>query len=547
MATLPPESFPSNGLRKLTGKEIMQRAKALNCTLANRTTPSCAGHLNVGIFFDGTGNSRKIDYESLGPLNRKHSNIVKLFHTYPDQNDGGYFKYYIPGVGTSFPEIGDDGKNPLGGGAAWNGENRIIWAFTRLLNAPQQYILNSLLLDDKLSARITENMASVTNPAFMRRHVLKTWQETLASNLNGKKPRVELINLSIFGFSRGAAEARAFCNWLFEVCEPVRGGWEFAGMPIRVGFLGIFDTVASVGIPNSFSNSIAEGHQSWADNNMQIHPAVEQCVHFVAGHEVRASFPLDSVRIGGVYPSNAKEVMYPGAHSDLGGGYAPNAVGIAPEIASEMARIPGSQMYYDARVAGVPLVNWDGLLKSVRADLTVSPATITDFNAYIKAANIKAGPVEQAHQQHMSLYLSYRYKYRNSIVSLPFFQRASASHKSFIKITTGTFNKRLSSLMNYPIPPSDEKYNFADAVAQHQKIPEPARLKALDSRQAEHLLTMVDAIKPERLNSTIEHFLGNYVHDSMAGFIEMGGWMTNEFHMNGLGIFKFRKIFLGDD
>lgn len=547
MATLPPAPFSNDGLRKLTAKEVMQRARALNCTLGNKRGPSCAGQLNIGIFFDGTGNNKKLDYESFTPPNRRHSNIVKLFNTYPDQPDKGYFAYYIPGVGTPFPEIDDTGKNPLGGGAAWNGENRIIWAFTRLLNAPQYYVLKSLLLDDGVSTRVTKNMASVTNPAFMRQHGLRDWQEKLASNLKGKMPRIELINLSVFGFSRGAAEARAFCNWLFEVCEKVGGRWEFAGIPIRVGFLGIFDTVASVGIPNAFSNSIVEGHQSWADNNMQIHPAVEQCVHFVAGHEVRASFPLDSVRIGGVYPGNAKEVMYPGAHSDLGGGYAPNAVGIAPDIANEFARIPGAQMYRDARVAGVPLVSWDGLLKTVQADLTVARQTIDDFNAYIKAANIKAGPVEQAHEQHMSLYLTYRYKYRNSIGALPFYQRASASHKSFIKVTTDTFNKRMRALMNYPIRPSDEKYNFSDAVAQHQKIPKATRLKSLDSQQTEHLLTMAGAINTEKLNPTIEKFFGDYVHDSMAGFIEMGGWATNEYNMNGLGIFKFRKIFHGND
>lgn len=546
MTTLPAQSFPVNGLQKLSAKEIMQRAKASNCTLASKGNPSCAGQLNIGIFFDGTGNNLIDDYKNPAPSARKHSNVVKLFNTYPDQNREGYFSYYIPGVGTPFPEIGDSGGT-LGGAFGWNGENRILWAFTRLLNAPQRYVLNSILLEDKISAKITDNMASSLNPAFMRRRVLRHWQETLAANLKGKKPRIELINLSVFGFSRGAAEARAFCNWLFEVCEQVGGGWEFAGMPIRLNFLGIFDTVASVGIPNSLSNSSAEGHQSWADNNMQIHPAVEQCVHFVAGHEVRAAFPLDSVRIGGVYPSNAREVMYPGAHSDLGGGYPPNALGIAPETANEMARIPGAQMYNDARVAGVPVFSWDQLPKPFQADLTVAPKTAADFNAYVKATNIQAGPVEKVHQQHMSLYLSYRYKYRNSIGSLPFYQRANASHKRFIKITTDTFNNRMRHLTAYPIPPSDEKFNFSDAVAQHQKVSKAARMKALGATQIEHLLTMADAINPKKLNPTIEDFLGNYVHDSMAGFIEMGGQWTNEYNINGLGILKFRKIFMGND
>jgi hypothetical protein len=545
MSTFSPQPFSASGLRKLTSKEIMQRATALNCTLSQKGTPTCTGQLNIGIFFDGTGNNKGNDYETLKPSD---SNVVKLFNAYPDQNDEGYFSHYIPGVGTPFPKIGDSGKNPLGGAFAWNGENRITWAFTRLLNAAQRYVLKSILLDDTISARISENMASSTNPASMRRHVLRTWQKTLASNLKGQKPRVAIINLSVFGFSRGAAEARAFCNWLLEVCEPVDGGWEFAEIPIRLSFLGIFDTVASVGIPDSRSNSIVEGHQSWADNNMQIHPAIEQCVHFVAGHEVRAAFPLDSVRVGGVYPGNAKEVMYPGAHSDLGGGYAPNALGIAQDNKNEMARIPGAQMYNEARLAGVPLKSWERLLRTFQADLTVAPKTAADFNAYIKATRIAAGPVEEVHRKHMSLYLSYRYKYRNAIGSLPFYQRASAPHKEFIKITTDTFNNRLRQLTAYPVQPTDENFNLADAIALQQKFTKAAGLDASSElTPVRHLYTMADAIAPQNLTPLIEDFLGTYVHDSMAGFIEMGGSATNEYKINGLGIFKFRKIFKGND
>lgn len=549
MATLPAQPFPTGGLRKLSSKEIMQRAKALNCTLAKKSEPSCTGQLNVGIFFDGTGNNMEADYESLTPSSRKHSNIVKLFNAYPTRNKDGYFKYYIPGVGTKFPEINDSGKGFYKGAFAWDGEKRIIWAFTRLLNSAQGYVLGSALLDDSSSAQITDNLASSTTPQFMRRHVLKNWAEILASNLQGKKPRVELINLSVFGFSRGAAEARAFCNWLFEICEPVGGGWEFAGIPIRLSFLGIFDTVASVGLPNSLSNSIVEGHQSWADNNMQIHPAVEQCVHFAAGHEVRAAFPLDSVRVGGVYPGNAREVMYPGSHSDLGGGYEPNALGISQDNANEMARIPGAQMYNDARVAGVPFVSWEKMLVRHRADLIVAPKTALDFNEYIKAAKLAPGSVEQVHQQFMSLYLSYRYKYRNVITALPFYRRASVSHKEFIKVTTDTFNNRLRHLTAYPIPPSNSEFNLADAVAQHRKFSKAAGLEASEREHVKHLYTMVEFINPKKLTPVIEEFLGNYVHDSMAGFIEMGGWSgtTNEYKINGLGILKFRKIFKGND
>jgi hypothetical protein len=547
MATLSPQPYPVSGLRTLSPKEIVQRAKAINCTLSKKSKPSCTGQLNIGIFFDGTGNNRLIDYERRQPIERKHSNVVKLFNAYPSRVEDGYFSHYIPGVGTPFPEIGDSGKNLFGSAFAWNGENRIIWAFTRLFNSVQRYVLDKDLFNEEASARICKSMAASTNPGSMRTLGLKNWQKTLASNLKDKKPGIELINLYVFGFSRGAAQARAFCNWLFEAAEPVGGGWEFAEIPIRLGFLGIFDTVASVGIPNSFSNALVEGHQSWADNNMQIHPAVERCIHFVAGHEVRAAFPLDSVRVKGVYPGNAKEVMYPGAHSDLGGGYAPNDLGISPDNANELARIPGVQMYKEARLAGVPIFSWNQLPEHFQADLTVSPKTATDFNSYVKAVNITSGPVEHVHKQHMSFYLSYRYKYRNSIKSLPFYQRAGAHHKNFIKVTTDTFNNRMRHLSAYPIPPSDEKFDLVDAVAQHKKFTKAAGLEETELAHIKHLYTMVDAIDPKKLNSTIEDFLGNYIHDSMAGFIEMGGVATNEYVINGLGILKFRKIFTGND
>ena len=107
MATTSPNPFPADGQRKLTTVEALQRAKALSCTLPKDTRPTCSGQVFVGIFFDGTGNNMHDDYEVPPPEKRKHSNIVKLFLTYKNNGQAGYFRNYIPGVGTPFPEIGD--------------------------------------------------------------------------------------------------------------------------------------------------------------------------------------------------------------------------------------------------------------------------------------------------------------------------------------------------------------------------------------------------------------------------------------------------------
>jgi len=119
-----------------------------------------------------------------------------------------------------------------------------------------------------------------------------------------------LINVSVFGFSRGAAEARAYCNWILECCKKKDGGYTFCGIPVRFQFLGLFDTVASVGLADS-SPIGGDGLMDWADGTMEIPEAVERCVHYVAAHEIRKSFPVSTARNGKSYPANCLEVVYP--------------------------------------------------------------------------------------------------------------------------------------------------------------------------------------------------------------------------------------------
>ena len=304
-------------------------------------------------------------------------------------------------------------------GNAWYGEPRIIWGLTRIFNAVSQYAYESNIFDNKAASSLANNLSGVTSFGSERRKALKdTWQTKLKSQLVNRKPEITQINLSVFGFSRGAAEARAFVNWLCEICEHKDGGYLFAGIPLRVQFLGLFDTVASVGAAGLYS--VFEGRQSWAWNNMQVHPAVEQCLHLVAGHEVRACFPLDSVRIDGKYPPNVREYVYPGSHSDVGGGYMPMCLGKNDwaEDDRQLARIPGFEMYCAAMIAGVPFETPARLVDMGQAEvakaLTPHPDTVEALHAYYRAAGITPGPVEEMHRQHMGHYFTYRWQLLDS-------------------------------------------------------------------------------------------------------------------------------------
>ena len=545
MTTASPALFPENGVRKLSPKETMQRMKALSCTLPKDNRPTCSGQVHVGIFFDGTGNNMREDFQLPPPEKRKHSNIVRLFHTHRDEPKNGYLRYYIPGVGTPFPEIGDNNKY-LGGFnrgsiGAEKGEDRLIWAFTRLLNAPHRFVFGVDLIPNDLAKTIVGNVATPTSPGTIRRVVLKTWQDKLKAALAGQKPKVEQINLSVFGFSRGSAQARAFVNWLFEVCKQEGGGWTFAGIPIRLQFLGIFDTVASVGAANLFDNGVVVGHQGWADNTQEIHPAVEQCVHFVAGHEVRACFPLDSVRVNSQYPANAMEIMYPGSHSDVGGGYAPGALGVSPQQDSFMSMIPGINMFHEARKAGVPLLPLNTLAPIYRDALTPSATVITDFNTYVRESKIGSGPVEEMGRRHMSLYFSYRFKHRAAFYQRSPYLTAPSLDRGYLHETQQCLIERLSRLGSggNAMAPDFDPPQMAEL---HEKMMRAAGLSL--GLKEKHAIQVAKRINIGTVSPGIEQFFDHYVHDSMAGFIGFG---MREYTFNSIGIVKFRSVYKGND
>ena len=99
--------------RPLTSRELVQRDKAVCAANPVSSKPSCTGVIFVGMFFDGTGNNEDADYKEppRPPREQKHSNVVRLYHAFPGQDKSGYrsgttgyYRYYIPGVGTPFEE-----------------------------------------------------------------------------------------------------------------------------------------------------------------------------------------------------------------------------------------------------------------------------------------------------------------------------------------------------------------------------------------------------------------------------------------------------------
>jgi RHS repeat-associated protein len=203
--------------------------------------------------FDGTWN----DYEKM----KRPTNVRKLFDRYTG------LRWYEEGVGTAWYSRHIGGMTGAGGG------NRIESMYNKLVD----------------------------------------FYSTPDST--GENQKIDVI-----GFSRGAALARTFVNYINR-----KGGVTLrrpdgkpTGLvcPVRVRFLGLFDTVGSFGILPG--NNINPGH------DFSIPANVENVRHAVALDEKRGMFPLSSVLSDPSKPFADPRIVeqgFRGAHSDIGGGY----------------------------------------------------------------------------------------------------------------------------------------------------------------------------------------------------------------------------------
>ncbi len=206
--------------------------------------------------FDGTDNSQS-------PRNGDEiSNVVKFMQAYDTIKNGQTF--YITGIGTTDQNMPVKGNRANGGGF----DERLALGFK--------------FLDD----------------------FIKTDAKT------------NTLDIDIIGFSRGAAEARAWITQLVKKMDKqvYTAGGKFRCINIR--FEGLWDTVPHLGFFN--------GNESKYDFSTPT--IVKHAVHAVALNEYRGGagdFDLRSIRdsFGQTSSGNRIEKGFIGAHSDIGGGY----------------------------------------------------------------------------------------------------------------------------------------------------------------------------------------------------------------------------------
>jgi len=320
-----------------------------------------------------------------------------------------YRKIYIPGVGTPFRQVGDENDNEKsnrkGEALAKYGDARIVWAMLQVLS-----LLMSMSGQGEIPSEELNQIARHLGNRYMTESNLKYFfQNTIRQRYinrlkNNKLPQIEAVNLYVFGFSRGAAAARSFCTRMRTYLAKLDIKFK-----INIKFLGLFDTVASVGSAHS-SRALygkEDGHHSWAAMDLMFPSGIDKTVHLVAAHEVRGSFPITS--IAGM---TGEEIVFPGVHSDVGGGYAPTEQGKSVYVDTDtgkLSQIPLSVMYRKAVMAGVPFLlpsEWqDDTIKEV---MKVDPVLIRDFNSYRENTDIGGKYLRDMLRKQYAFYIRWR-------------------------------------------------------------------------------------------------------------------------------------------
>lgn len=345
-------------------ENMVKRARQTTRSTPGAACPVCHIKLWIGMFFDGTGNHRERDFPKC------HSNVAALFDAHQDDPAKGIVRLYYEGLGRafSFRERYEEHKVYSRGGA-------------RTIRKEGYEESDNRKMGKGFADGITERLEKATFD------LIKTVDDWRAIRT------VDEINLAVFGFSRGATEARAFLHWLAAHSKVKKSGGKltYDGLPLNVKFLGIFDTVESVGW---------SGTNKMPDTIKTKVPAfVEKCAHIVAAHELREAFPLT------VVDRNHKCIVYPGAHSDIGGGYEPNEQGRS----NLLARIALLQMLDEARGAGLKMLSpgemkvSDEWSKRLRYSFDVPDTAIKSLNDYIAAVK-PAGSLQKHLQAHMDHY-----------------------------------------------------------------------------------------------------------------------------------------------
>ncbi len=260
---------------------------------------------------DGTWSTP--DHEDYGVI--APTNVVRIYNAVSSTNDvTAQLKYYHPGVGTEKNLV----DKLIGGGIGLGLDKHIMSAY-KWLSDNYQTGDNIYLFGFSRGAYTARSLAGMIahcgllqlSPSFAE---------------SDKWRRVETA------FKEGYQKRQQKINWAHDASASAKEDWQFhkslSGTDVGVYFLGVWDTVGALGIPQDLAIlSLLDNPKSYNFYDTNISHAIEHARHAVAVDEIRASFYptlFNNATNGGganAHP-DAIEKWFPGGHGDVGGGNA---------------------------------------------------------------------------------------------------------------------------------------------------------------------------------------------------------------------------------
>lgn len=277
--------------------------------------------LTIGVFFDGTLNSKyNTKWKSVAgngkdnSYNNDYTNVVKLWRGYNSNNSTSY-KVYIEGVGT---------ESPLSLNRNASSSKKYAKEKDTIDRDDNEPLVSSQNTDSLFGAGLGMGVTGINAKIHRACMLINNIVSKACSN---KRKKLRILTLDVFGFSRGAASARSFVSGIYSLTKQrskEAGSYNVSLLSwlsvysspqkptINVRFLGLYDTVSSYGY--FIDDDVAELSLGIPSGE----PNVKYIVQLSAADEYREKFPLTNIRSAG---ARGREIILPGAHSDIGGGY----------------------------------------------------------------------------------------------------------------------------------------------------------------------------------------------------------------------------------
>jgi len=253
----------------------------------------------------------------------------------------------------------------------------------------------------------------------------------------------------------------------------------------------------------------------------------------IAMHELRRNFPLDEIGVDGKLQAGWIQHAYPGAHSDVGGGYRPGELGIAVGNDSmKLSQIPLNHMFECAVAAGVPL-------KKPRVTVggydpfAIHPNLTKAFADFVSQVTLAPRPIYEWLQP----YLNWRWQILDRYGTTNQVKRADGAEKQvLIEWNNRLINDAAAMTRSASMSLGKRTFSALKDVLYTGARRDFLTTSLLES-EARDVFALAQRAKPT--SPVLAAFFDDYVHDSLAGF--------NLPKLEITGYWRYRRVFLGSD